>query len=42
MRDDGTVVIPAADIAELGSKPGETLGVSPEPKSSHRGPRRVC
>ena len=36
VREDGTVVIPATDIAELGVKPGETLAVSLERRPSHR------
>jgi bifunctional DNA-binding transcriptional regulator/antitoxin component of YhaV-PrlF toxin-antitoxin module len=36
VRDDGTVLIPAADVASLGVKPGQTLAVELHPKPAHR------
>ncbi len=37
VREDGTVFIPAAEIANLGIKPGETLAVELRP---HLTPRK--
>lgn len=36
VREDGTVFIPASDVADLGLKPGETLAVEPRPKPTSR------
>ena len=36
VRDGGTVLIPAADVASLGIKPDQTLAVELHPKTAHR------